>query len=166
MSTLVFVLIFVAIGLTVVLAAMRSGRRAPLLDPQRKGGRLATAWIAGLAVLLFAVAIPLAVALTNDNSQAGAVDLSAKERDGRELFAANCSQCHSLGASQAVQTVGPDLDVLRPPKELSLDAIKNGRARGQGQMPALLLTGEDADAVATYVAKVAGRTNGTVGGPN
>jgi mono/diheme cytochrome c family protein len=38
-----------------------------------------------------------------------------------------------------------------------LDAIKNGRARGVGQMPANLLSGEDAEDVADYVAAVAGR---------
>jgi len=165
-STLIFVLIFAGIGLAVVLAAMRSGRRAPFMDPQKKGGRRAVFILAALALLVFAVAIPIAVGLDSDNAQAGAVDLNAQETAGRELFNQNCSQCHTLGASKAVQTVGPDLDVLRPPKELTLDAIENGRARGQGQMPALLLEGAEAEAVAVYVAKVAGRSNGTVGGPN
>ena len=37
------------------------------------------------------------------------------------------------------------------------DAIKNGRARGAGQMPAELLDGQDAQNVANFVAQVAGR---------
>ena len=166
MSTLVFVLIFAGIGLFVVLAAMHSGRSAPIMDPQKKGGRRAVFIFAALALLVFAVAIPIAVGLDSDNAQAGPVDLTAEETAGREIFNANCSQCHTLGASAAVQTVGPNLDVLRPPKELTLDAIENGRARGQGQMPALLVEGEEADHVAAYVAKVAGRSNNTAGGPN
>ena len=166
MSTLVFVLIFGGIGVAVVLAAMHSGRSAPMMDPQKKGGRRALFIFAGLALLIFAVAIPIAVGVDSDNAQAGAVDLTKQEVAGRELFNQNCTQCHTLGASSAVQTVGPNLDVLRPPKELTLDAIENGRARGQGQMPALLLTGEEAEATAAYVAKVAGRSNNTVGGPN
>ena len=52
--------------------------------------------------------------------------------------------------------MGPDLDTLKPPKGLILDAINNGRARGNGQMPAQLYTGQEAQDVAAYVAKVAG----------
>jgi mono/diheme cytochrome c family protein len=47
--------------------------------------------------------------------------------------------------------------VLHPPKGLILDAIAKGRARGQGQMPAGLVDGQDAQAVAAYVAAAAGR---------
>jgi mono/diheme cytochrome c family protein len=154
-STAILVLFFVALGLGAVLLGMRAGRRK---EPG-KGGRRAVAWLTLLAVLVFAVAIPVAIAIDGSDSeqQAGPVDLNAKEVEGRQIFNEHCVQCHTLGASQAVQTVGPNLDVLRPPKELTLDAIEKGRARGQGQMPALLVTGEEADAVATYVAKVAGR---------
>jgi mono/diheme cytochrome c family protein len=53
--------------------------------------------------------------------------------------------------------VGPDLDTLRPPSALILDAIANGRARGMGQMPEQLVTGPDARDVANYIATVAGR---------
>jgi mono/diheme cytochrome c family protein len=53
--------------------------------------------------------------------------------------------------------VGPNLDVLRPPPALTVNAIQQGRARGQGQMPAGLLAGEDAENVANYIAAVAGR---------
>ena len=54
--------------------------------------------------------------------------------------------------------VGPNLDNLRPPEKLVLDAIHNGRARGNGQMAADLVEGEDADDVAAYVAKAVGQT--------
>jgi mono/diheme cytochrome c family protein len=158
-STALLVGFFVLLGLAVVLVAMRSGRSGPFLNPQKKGGRRAVAWLCGLAVLLFGVAIPIAVGIgTNTSARAGSIELSAKEERGRELFNQACVQCHTLGASEARQTVGPNLDVLRPPKELTLDAIENGRARGQGQMPALLYEAQEADDVATYVAKVAGRT--------
>ena len=53
--------------------------------------------------------------------------------------------------------MGPNLDQLRPPKALILDAIQKGRARGQGQMPAGLVDGQDAQDVAAFVAAVAGR---------
>ena len=51
----------------------------------------------------------------------------------------------------------PDLDVLAPTAGLTVNAIKEGRARGTGQMPAQLLDGEDAKHVAEYLAEVAGR---------
>ena len=38
-----------------------------------------------------------------------------------------------------------------------LDAIENGRARGNGQMAADLVEGEDAEAVAQYVAVAVGQ---------
>ena len=53
--------------------------------------------------------------------------------------------------------VGPNLDDLRPATALTLDAINKGRARGQGQMPAQLISGPDAQDVAKYVATVSGR---------
>ena len=38
-----------------------------------------------------------------------------------------------------------------------LDAIENGRARGNGQMAADLYTGEEAENVAAFVAKAVGQ---------
>ena len=159
MSTTLFVLFWVLVGLFIVLAAMRSGRRGPLLDPGSRGGRRSVALLTALAVLAFGIAVPVAVGLVGDeiNEKAGAVELTASERAGRESFNRACGQCHTLKASQSVGRVGPDLDELRPPKELVLDAIDNGRARGQGQMPSQVVEGEEAENVAAFVAKTAGR---------
>jgi mono/diheme cytochrome c family protein len=158
-STFLFVLLFIVLGVGVVLVAMRSGSRGPVLDPNRKGARRLVMVGTALTVVIFLLAIPIAVAIDNSDidEKAGPVKLTAQEREGRQIFNRSCVQCHALGASGAVQLVGPDLDELRPPKELVLDAIEKGRAGGQGQMPAQLVTGPDAEAVAAYVAKVAGR---------
>ena len=158
MATTVFVLFWVLLGVAVVLAGMRSGRRNPLIDPATKGGRRTAALIAVAAAVVFMIAIPLAVGLSGDDAaQAGAVKLTAAEERGRSTFYRACGQCHQLDAANAVGRVGPNLDVLRPPKALVLSAIKEGRARGQGQMPALLVEGEEAEQVAAFVAKTAGR---------
>src|SRR3712207_9155503 len=70
MSTFLFVLLFVSLGLGTVLIAMRSGSRGPLFDPQKRGGRRAVAWLTALAVLVFAVAIPIAAGGgTSDNQE-------------------------------------------------------------------------------------------------
>jgi mono/diheme cytochrome c family protein len=159
MSTIVFVLFWVLLGLGVVLAAMRSGRRGPMLNPATRGGRRTVGVLTAATAALFLIAIPIAVGLSGDDNQAqaGAVRLSAAERDGRSTFYRACGQCHQLDAANAVGRVGPNLDVLRPPKELVLDAIDKGRARGMGQMPAQVVEGEAAENVAAFVAKTAGR---------
>jgi mono/diheme cytochrome c family protein len=159
-AQLVFILAFVTIGLGVVALAMTSGKK-------RKGGptrgqrRLVAV---GTAAVCVAVGIVLpAVVLVGAESKAedapGGVDLTASQADGRMLFKRNCSTCHALKASNAVGKVGPSLDVLRPPKELTLNAIQVGRARGMGQMPGQLLSGQDAVDVAEYVEAVAGRAS-------
>ena len=159
MTTFLFVGFFVLLGVGTVLVAMRSGRRGPLFDPNKRGGRRAVVWLTLLAVLVFGIGLPVLAGVggAEASKEAGPVELTALEERGRELFTPTCSQCHTLKASKAVQDVGPNLDVLRPPKNLVVDAIENGRYRGRGQMPDRLFEGQDAEAVAAYVAKVAGR---------
>jgi mono/diheme cytochrome c family protein len=163
-GTLVFVLVFLVIGLSVVLAAMRSGRPPAGAKPESRGAR--RAWGIGLAVVIVALglALPALVLVNNGDNHAshgeGGVQLNAAETNGRELFARNCSTCHTLAGSHAVGRVGPNLDELNGGNlkpAFVLDAIAKGRARGNGQMPAGLLYGEDAQDVADYVAAVAGR---------
>jgi mono/diheme cytochrome c family protein len=163
-GTLVFVLAFLAIGLSVVLAAMRSGRPPAGSGPETRGKR--RAWSLGIAVVILAVGVgvPLLILFNNGDDHAkegaGGVALNASETTGRALFAENCATCHTLAGSNAVGRVGPNLDTLNGgdlKPAFVLDAIKNGRARGNGQMPAGLLTGADATDVANYVATVAGR---------
>ncbi len=159
MATTAFVLFWVIVGVGVVLAAMRSGRRAPLIDSATRGGRRMAFTLAVVALLVFVVAIPLAVGIGGEggDAQAGSVQLTSAEQEARTTFYRACGQCHTLSAAKAVGRVGPDLDVLRPPKALVLDAIDKGRARGQGQMPAQVVEGEEAEQVAAFVAKTAGR---------
>jgi hypothetical protein len=52
--------------------------------------------------------------------------------------------------------VGPDLDALAPNAQITLDAIEKGRSAGNGQMPAGLFSGKDAEDVAKFVAKSVG----------
>ena len=90
--------------------------------------------------------------------------LTAEQQKGRELFAHSCAVCHTLAAVKSVGRVGPNLDVrvgedIATPagrKALVLSAIAEGRARGLGQMPALLYQGKEAEEVANFVAAVAG----------
>ena len=163
-AALVLVLAFVVLGLAVVFVAFSGGPRGAgrsKRGPSRTGRRVVVVGVA-IVVAGLGVAVPLAVGLVNGDDHAknapGGVDLSAAETSGRTTFAKYCSTCHTLKASNAVGKVGPNLDVLHPPKALILDAIKNGRARGQGQMPAGVVDGQDAQDVAAYVAAVSGQS--------
>lgn len=159
-SALLLVLFFVVLGLSVVFVAMRSGSRGPVLDPSKRGSRRTLGILVALAVAVFVFAVPALVAINNGDkadAKAGSVKLTSAQRHGRQVFNRNCVQCHTLAASNSVQQIGPNLDVLRPPKGLVLDAVAKGRARGNGQMPAGLISRPDAEDVASYVARVAGR---------
>jgi mono/diheme cytochrome c family protein len=126
-----------------------------------KGPRRGWAWPAAIAVALTGV-----LALSGCDLQEDA-DLDR----GRELFTARCGTCHTLAEAGTTAEIGPDLDA----------AFAEARARGmdsdtiegvvQSQianprpaspqnssvyMPADLVTGEDAEAVAAYVGSVAG----------
>jgi cytochrome c6 len=75
---------------------------------------------------------------------------------GKQLFQQNCGTCHTLANAGTNGKVGPVLDQVKPVKQRVLNAIKNG-GLGSGTMPANIVTGKDADAVATYVSTVAGK---------
>lgn len=162
MSVLLLAVFFVLVGLAVFFMAMSGGPRSNRKKPHsqtRRNGRLGmTAFI--LALVGLGVGIPAAVigAVEHRDSipEANVSKLTASEKAGRKLFGQHCKNCHTLAASQSVAQVGPSLDDLRPPKALVVDAIKNGRARGNGQMAADLIEGQDVQEVATYVAKATG----------
>jgi mono/diheme cytochrome c family protein len=102
---------------------------------------------------------------TTGLSEAGSGDTTR----GKELFKENCGQCHVLADAGTAGVIGPNLD----------DAFRQARADGLGErtiqsvvrgqisypvenpptglpgMPADIVTGEDAESVAAYVASVA-----------
>ena len=155
-GVILFIGFWVLVGLTLFLIAISGGpggARERLFQSQSRLGRRTTAVVIVIVCLAFGVALP-ALVIANDEHQDKA---GRAEKHGRELFGHTCNQCHTLAASKTVGRVGPNLDDLRPPKSLVLNAIEQGRARGVGRMPAALLQGQDAQDVAAYVAKVAGR---------
>ena len=164
MLTLIFVLTWVILGLGLLLVALSGGPSGALqrLQSQSRGSRKAAVVLFVIALLVLGIGVPLAVISSvearDDIPEANVSNLTAAEQHGRELFGKRCTQCHTLAASKSVAQVGPNLDTLRPPKVLVLDALKNGRSRGSGQMAAGLYQGEDAEDVAAYVAKAVGQT--------
>lgn len=85
---------------------------------------------------------------------------------GKELFAERCASCHTLADAGALGKVGPNLDDAfagarrQGFDESTIRAVVRGQIeipRVGSAMPAGLVTGDDADAVAAYVASVAGK---------
>jgi mono/diheme cytochrome c family protein len=79
----------------------------------------------------------------------------AAAAEGKQIFTQSCGTCHTLGDAGTNGTVGPNLDQLAPDKQRVQSAIENGGA-GTGAMPANIVTGQEAEAVAEYVASAAG----------
>jgi cytochrome c551 len=163
------VLSWVLLGLGVFFVAMRGGPRGArqALHTESKASRR-TVTLAVVVLFAFGLAVPAIVLAFNGDDKAsvatGGVQLNAREQEGRELFAKACAVCHTLAATKSVGRIGPNLDVrvgadISTPagrKALVLSTIKEGRARGLGQMPALLYQGREAEDVADFVAAVAG----------
>ena len=152
----IIVAFWVVLGAGLVVLAARAAVRS-----QARGERH---WTVPIGVIgLFAalgVAVPALVIVAGTRVAASTdsgVRLTAAQVEGRRTFAASCANCHTLAASRAVAPVGPSLDAIRPSAALVLDAVEHGRARGNGQMPARLVTGPAARDVADYVEAVAGR---------
>ena len=94
----------------------------------------------------------------DDIPEANVSNLTKAEKHGRELFAQRCANCHTLQAASAVAQVGPNLDDLRPPKNLVLDAIDKGRARGNGAWPPGSSRARTPRTSPTFVAKAVGQS--------
>ncbi|MGH2979158.1 MAG: c-type cytochrome [Solirubrobacterales bacterium] len=76
--------------------------------------------------------------------------------EGKQIFTQSCGTCHTLADAGTNGTVGPNLDQLGPDKDRVVNAIENG-GTGTGAMPANIVTGQEAEAVAEYVSSVAGK---------
>ena len=75
--------------------------------------------------------------------------------DGKSIFTANCGSCHTLADAGTAGAVGPNLDEARPPKDLVVDRVTNGK----GAMPSFSdsLDEKQIQAVADYVSGAAGK---------
>ena len=164
MLALLFVVVWIVIGIVIVVVASRGGprrARARLLASQSRTSRRTALVIFAVLYAALGVAVP-AVVLAADHSDRNVGDssikLNAAEEHGRQIFGERCNNCHTLAAARTQGKVGPNLDQLKPPAALVLNAIENGRMRGNGTMPAGIVSGKDAQDVAAFVGAVAGKT--------
>ena len=105
-----------------------------------------------------AVVIALALAATGCGSDGQEVDSR-----GATLFAERCAGCHTLeaagteGSNPQERVAGPNLNNRHETKDQVLYAIRNGGFSG-AIMPQNIVVGEDAEAVADFVSRYAGKS--------
>jgi cytochrome c553 len=160
MNALLFVLLFVILGLGVLGVALSRGRGGSARHSQSRGSRRASLLGLVVGLLVLGVAIPAAVIASvhdrTDSPSGGLHSMTDQEKRGQQLFGQRCAACHTLAASNAVAQVGPNLDELQPNAALVEATIKSGKSAGNGQMPANIYQGQDAKDVAAYVALATG----------
>ena len=161
MEWLAVLLPFVLLGTGVLFVAFSGGPAAAREAYLTRGGRLFK-FVIPLIYVGIGIAVPAAVIADKGETEGGVGPLrdealSTRDEEGKDLFEQTCKSCHNLDAVQARGVTGPDLDELGGlDKQRVLNAIKNG-GLGSGTMPANLVTGKDAQAVAKYVSSVAGK---------
>ena len=111
-----------------------------------------------------AALLALATALLAAGCGTGGISKSGDASRGKQLFLSKCSGCHTLADAGSHGTQGPNLDDAFKPsrdqgfkEETIQQVVKQQIDLAIPPMPAKLVTGADADAVAAYVASVAGK---------
>jgi len=127
--------------------------------------------IFGLLVIFLAVLIPWLVFRSDGDASRGAQQVPSNLEEGQTLFQINCGNCHTLYAAGTDGNFAPNLDELLAPsgpsegkeaidgvKKRVLNAIEHGvdSTTTQGRMPPAILSGEQAEEVAEFVATAAG----------
>ena len=128
--------------------------------------------IFGILAVCLAVLVPLWAYLADADEEKLTGGLSTSQKEGKTLFATNCGTCHVLSAAGTDGNFGPNLDSLLAPTGPAPDENTAEATRGRvllaiqqgidtpttpGRMPGQILTGEQADQVAEFVAQQAGK---------
>ena len=107
-----------------------------------------------LAGALAAAAFVVVFAGCGSSGKRSVTPASVSDEGANVYLQAGCGSCHTLAAAKSGGQVGPNLDQLRPDAATVARQVR----RGGATMPpfAKRLTGTQIDAVAAYVARVAG----------
>jgi cbb3-type cytochrome c oxidase subunit III len=110
-----------------------------------------------------AAALALATALLAAGCGTGGIAKGGDASKGKQLFQAKCGGCHTLADAGTHGQQGPNLDDAFGPSrkqgykdDTFQQVVRDQIELAEAPMPANLVTGEDADSVAAYVAQVAG----------
>jgi mono/diheme cytochrome c family protein len=114
-----------------------------------------------LAIALAALAA-LVLAACGFGEEGISVSKDDPDYNGAVIFSTHCSGCHTLSAAgtqgtgnRSERTQGPNLDQRTETYDDALFAIQNGGFSG-AIMPQNIVVGEEAEALARFVAKYAG----------
>ncbi len=117
-------------------------------------------------IVLAALLCVASVAVGACGQRGNSVAQDSPHREGAELFEAHCSGCHTFsvagteGSASNVGTReykdGPNFDQRAETAEDVLFAIENG-GFSSGPMPQQIVTGEDAQKIADFIAEYSGR---------
>jgi mono/diheme cytochrome c family protein len=174
LAVVLFAAFWVVLGLGVFFIGIRGGPSAAAQTPEAASSyraRRVFGWSLFVIYLAFGAVLPALFLIGNHNSangQVGGITLTQAEKRGRILFGQHCGLCHTLAAANAVGKVGPNLDLIQPTESLVLHTIQYGCLQtpppgsqeaclGQGNMPADVVQGVDAEDVAKFVSRVAGK---------
>ena len=152
---------FLLLGIAVLFIAFSGGPAKARQAYLTRGGRFFRIAIPVIYVI-GGLVVPAAV-IADRGAKGGATedlrsaDLTSKQEEGKRLFSHRCASCHNLDAVDARGVTGPDLDQIGQvsPKRV-LSAIRIG-GTGDKRMPAGIYGGSDAQAVAAFVSRVAGK---------
>ena len=110
-----------------------------------------------------AAVLALATALLAAGCGTGGIAKGGDPSKGKQLFQAKCGGCHTMADAGTHGQQGPDLDDAFGPdrkqgfkQETIEQVVRDQIELAIPPMPQNLVTGEDADAVAAYVAQAAG----------
>jgi mono/diheme cytochrome c family protein len=123
--------------------------------------------------VIYAACVAAAALLASGcGSESVSVPPSDHNHTGAEIFAARCGSCHTLdvagthgsatNVSDRENVDGPNFNVRKEKVPDVLFAIANGGFSG-AIMPENIVTGPEAQAVAAFVAKYAGKTSAAGG---
>jgi len=175
LGVVIIAVVFTGLAILLAWGAARGKLKgfSRVVETESRGGKSALRLSLIFTYLAFGLAVPIIFIVgnrSNSNAQVGGIKMTAAQQSGRELFGEHCAVCHTLDADNAVGKTGPDLDQIKPSKSVVLYAIQNGCLQqaapggpsdaclGYGTMPADIVQGQQADDIASFVAKVAGHT--------
>ena len=161
MELLVFLIPFVLLGAAVLFIAFSGGPGKAREAYLTRGGGAFKVFVT-VAFVVLGIVVPALVLANRDEASGGtgalrSEHLTEKESNGKSLFRQRCASCHTLGAVNARGVTGPNLDRIGEVTPARIKTAIRVGGTGQGQMPAGLLSGPDADDVAEYLSAVAGR---------
>ena len=110
-----------------------------------------------------AAVLALLAALVVAGCGTGGIAKGGDQSRGKTLFASKCGGCHTLADAGSNGKIGPNLDDAfasdrrQGYKDSTIEQVVRDQIElAAGQMPPNLVRGADADAVAAYIAAVAG----------